>query len=286
MVVPTPVSWMYNVSFPCTYSISPTSKSFASSGCSYIVSVTASSGCSWTASESLSWITITSGSSGSGNGTVTYSVLSNSTTSSRTGTMTIAGKTFTVTQSGISCTYSISTTSKSFTSSGGSASVSVTTQSGCSWTGTSNYSWIMITSGSSGSGSGTVYYSVSSNSSTSSRTGTMTIAGKTFTVTQPHVEPTQWTLMGDCESMQCTQEVWVDGAYVGSVGYGSGNLEFGTYSGSHLVGVYSECNGTVSPVACTEVSSGQIVQTYLDSASSGRILVDGIEQSASSSQCN
>lgn len=82
------------------------------------------------------------------------------------------------------CTYSIPPTSQSFSSAGGSGTVSVTAGRGCSWTATSNDSWITITSGSSGSGNGTVNYSVAPNLTTSSRTGTMTIAGQTFTVTQ------------------------------------------------------------------------------------------------------
>lgn len=145
--------------------------------------MTAASGCSWTASENLSWISITSGGS-SGNGTVSYSVSANTSTGSRSGTITIAGKTFTVTQAGVPCSYSISPASQSFTSSGGTGSVSVTAASGCSWTTAESLSWITITSGSSGSGNGTVSYSVSANTSTSSRSGTITIAGKTFIVTQ------------------------------------------------------------------------------------------------------
>ena len=82
------------------------------------------------------------------------------------------------------CTYTISPTSQSFVSNGGAGNVIVTTQSGCSWTVSSNDSWITITSGNSGTGNGIVDYSVSANSSMSSRTGTMTIAGQTFTVTQ------------------------------------------------------------------------------------------------------
>ena len=82
------------------------------------------------------------------------------------------------------CTYSISPTSQHFSATGGTGSVNVTTQGGCSWTATSNNSWIHITSGSSGTGNGTVNYSVAANSGTSSRTGTMTVAGHTFTVTQ------------------------------------------------------------------------------------------------------
>jgi hypothetical protein len=84
----------------------------------------------------------------------------------------------------VTCTYYIFPTSQSFSSAGGSGSVNVTAPSGCPWTATSNASWITITSGSSGNGNGTVNYSVASNPSTTPRTGTMTIAGQTFTVTQ------------------------------------------------------------------------------------------------------
>ncbi len=87
----------------CTYSISPSSQSFASSGGSGSVYVTASSSsCSWTAQSNNSWITITSGSEGIGSGTVNYYVYPNTSSISRTGTLTIAGKTFTVIQSGTS----------------------------------------------------------------------------------------------------------------------------------------------------------------------------------------
>ena len=84
----------------CTYTISPTSKSFTSAGGSGSVSVTAGAGCSRTATSNAAWVTITAGSSGTGNGTVSYTVASNTGTTSRTGTLTIAGKTFTITQAG------------------------------------------------------------------------------------------------------------------------------------------------------------------------------------------
>ena len=63
-------------------------------------------------------------------------------------------------------------------------SVGVTAGTGCSWTATSNAGWITITSGSSGSGNGTVNYSVSANTSSNARTGTLTIAGRAFSVMQ------------------------------------------------------------------------------------------------------
>ena len=85
---------------------------------------------------------------------------------------------------GGTCSYSISPTGISFVAGGGNATVSVTAGAGCAWTAVSNSSFITITSGASGSGNGSVGYSVAANASTSSRTGTMTIAGQTFTVTQ------------------------------------------------------------------------------------------------------
>ncbi|KJU86875.1 hypothetical protein MBAV_000931 [Candidatus Magnetobacterium bavaricum] len=147
----------------------------------------ANTGCTWTASSNVGWITISSGSSGSGNGSVGYTVAANTATSSRTGTMTIAGQSFTVTQAAATptCTsYTISPTSNNFTSNGGAGSVSVTANTGCAWTASSSQGWIVVTSGSSGSGNGTVAYNVAQNTATSPRTGTMTIAGQTFTVTQ------------------------------------------------------------------------------------------------------
>ena len=58
----------------------------------------------------------------------------------------------------------------------------MTAGAGCAWTATANVAWITVTS-SSGSGNGTVSYSVAANTGTA-RTGTLTIAGQTFTVNQ------------------------------------------------------------------------------------------------------
>jgi hypothetical protein len=165
----------------CTYTINPTNANVAAGGGTGSVDVTTQSGCSWTAASNNAWIYVTSGGSGTGNGTVNYSVDEN-TGSARTGTMTIAGQTFTVDQAGTECTYAIDPTSANFSLSGGTGSVDVTTQSGCSWTAVSNYAWIHVTSGGSGTGNGTVTYRV--DFSRGVRTGTIIVAGQTFTVNQ------------------------------------------------------------------------------------------------------
>jgi Zn-dependent metalloprotease len=93
----------------CSFSINPTSASFAAAGGSGSVTVTTSAGCNWTAASNNSFITITSGASGSGSGTVNYSVASNTSSLSRSGSLTIAGLTHSVSQAGTggTCTNAI-----------------------------------------------------------------------------------------------------------------------------------------------------------------------------------
>jgi hypothetical protein len=82
----------------CTFSISPTSKTFPRNGGNGTVNVAATGGCGWIATSNAGWLSVTSGASGVGNGAVTYSVSINNTNLGRVGTMQIAGKIFTVKQ--------------------------------------------------------------------------------------------------------------------------------------------------------------------------------------------
>ena len=170
----------------CTYAVSPASASVGSGAATGSVGVTTSvNTCTWTAVSNASWITVTSGASGTGAGSVAYSVAANTTTASRTGTITIAGQTFTVSQAGAAaCSFTLSPTSATIGSVAGTFSVAVSTAAACPWTAKSNATWITITAGASGTGNGTVTYSAAANTARTSRTGTISIAGKTFTVTQ------------------------------------------------------------------------------------------------------
>jgi len=79
----------------------------------------------------------------------------------------------------------IAPVSAAFDAGGGSGTVSVTSPSGCSaWTAASDDPWITITSGEGGTGNGAVAYGVAANPDVRPRTGTMTVAGRTFTVDQ------------------------------------------------------------------------------------------------------
>jgi hypothetical protein len=178
----------------CALTISPSEQTFAASSNTGTVDVRSSSStCPWTAVSNDAWIVITAGNAGTGSGTVSYSVSANA-GDPRTGTMTIAGQTFTVNQNdSATCTSTITPTnallkaSPTCTAFGcipitGTVTVA-TSLSSCSWNATSNDSWITITACSAHTGNGTVSYSLSTNTG-GHRTGTITIAGQTFTVNQ------------------------------------------------------------------------------------------------------
>jgi hypothetical protein len=167
---------------PCTFQVGPSNAAIGAAGGSGTVSVVAGTGCTWTASRSAAWVTVTSGASGSGNGSVGFSVAAN-TGGARSSTLTIAGQTVTVTQAGAaaSCTYSISPTSTSMAAAGGTGTVTVSSSSGCAWSTSSGAGWVTVTSG--GSGNGSVTFNVAANTG-GARSGNLTIAGQTFTVTQ------------------------------------------------------------------------------------------------------
>src|SRR2546428_6512852 len=76
---------------------------------------------------------------------------------------------------------------------GGSLTIPVTANAGCTWTATSNASFITITSGASSSGNGSVTATVAANTG-AQRTGTLTVAGATVTVTQASSAPCTFTL--------------------------------------------------------------------------------------------
>jgi hypothetical protein len=166
---------------PCTYSLTPTGQSFAAAGGLGSFTVTTASNCVWKPVANVSWVTILpSGSQGTGR--ANFSVASN-TDGARTGTIFAGGQPFTVSQGAFTCTYAIGPTSASVASAGGDVSVSVSAPAGCAWGSVSNASWLHITSASAGSGTGSITIHADANSG-SERTGTVTVAGGTFTAIQ------------------------------------------------------------------------------------------------------
>ena len=92
---------------------------------------------------------------------------------------------------GSTCNYTLGATSTTVGAAGVvGATVGVTATPGCAWTAVSNSpGFITVTGGAGGTGSGAVTYSVAANGGPF-RSGTMTIAGQTFTVGQNGIGPT------------------------------------------------------------------------------------------------
>ncbi len=190
---------------PCTYRLGQTSKSVPAGGTpgNYdTVLVTASdASCTWNVGEATPWIRTTPGTK-TGSTSVRYAIGPNSSGSTRTGTIKIAGQTFTVTQE--ACTYRLGQTSKSVPAGGtpGNYDTVLVTASdaSCTWNVGEATPWIRTTPGTK-TGSTSVRYAIGPNSSGSTRTGTIKIAGQTFTVTQEActytVSPTSLSFSGN-----------------------------------------------------------------------------------------
>jgi len=175
----------------CTYSLGATTASAGAAGGNASFTVTpSSSACAWTATSNASWITVTGGSSGTGAGTVTYSVAATTSGNQRSGAITVGSTAFTVTEQGVAATFSLNPASASAAAAAGAGTVGVVCNlSDAAWTASSNSTWLTIASGASGTGRGSVGYSVAANNSVSSRSGSLTIAGLTFPVTQSGAAP-------------------------------------------------------------------------------------------------
>ena len=112
----------------------------------------------------------------------------NLTGASRSGTLTIGTISIPLTQaSAVPCTYSLSPASPlTLSPSGGlPVTVTVTTPSACTWTAASNDSWVSAAGGQTGSGD--VVVSPQANNTGVTRTGSLSIAGLTYNVSQAPV---------------------------------------------------------------------------------------------------
>jgi uncharacterized protein (TIGR03437 family) len=81
------------------------------------------------------------------------------------------------------CNFNVLASLQQFGIAAGVGSLNITGASGCNWTAVSNSGWITITSGANGVGSGSAIFSVQANTG-ASRTGSITVAGRTLTITQ------------------------------------------------------------------------------------------------------
>ena len=147
------------------------------------IAITAQPECEWTVSSQPSWISDVSPTSGQGNGNVAFRAAANPTPSMREGDIVVNDNRVRVMQQAATCRITIAPDAQTVNSSSVTANVAVSTLNGCTWTATSNASWITITSGAQGNGNGSVALRIAANTG-AARTGTVTIADRTHTITQ------------------------------------------------------------------------------------------------------
>jgi hypothetical protein len=94
----------------------------------------------------------------------------------------------------LNCTYTISPTSAPATVNGGTSGFNIFTADGCQWNAVSSVPWIRTTSA--GSGNGAITYTVDPNTGAAAREGTITVANRTFTVTQSGAQNATFSISG------------------------------------------------------------------------------------------
>jgi len=164
----------------CQYTLSSPVKAFTASGGNESVTALTPQICTFpTPTTSVSWVHINYVSGGN----VSYTVDVNSTGSQRSTTLTIAGQPFTITQSATPCAFSVTPTTLSAPSDYTNKTVTVSTDSTCSWSiSSSNTNWLYAYSYN-GKGAGPASITVYQNPGLD-RVAVLTVAGQPVTVTQ------------------------------------------------------------------------------------------------------
>jgi hypothetical protein len=181
---------------PCTLSLSPGVLSLGAQGGPGSFVVLTAPLCSWSATVDANWITLLPGSACATVGDVVVCprgtrkvgfVVASNPGAARVANISVGDREVHVTQQGApACTFSIGPSRATVGSPGVDLRVNVTATPAdavCNWTATSNVGWLTVTSGASGSRSGSVRLHADANIG-GPRTGTATIAGQTFSVTQ------------------------------------------------------------------------------------------------------
>ena len=166
----------------CEYRFDPAATTFAAAGGLAAITMSATTGCSWTAASEADWIAIAGGQTGIGPGTISINVSPNA-GPQRSTAITAGGQRFAATQAS-GCTYTLQPTSWNFPAAGATDWVVVLTTPTCPWTASSQADWLTVTTGAAGgTGYALVSYVIAPNPGPP-RTGTLTIGGQIFTAIQ------------------------------------------------------------------------------------------------------
>ena len=174
-----------------SFSVSPVATTASVNGANGMIAVTATPDLPWTATSGANWLTVYGATAnGAGNGNVVYVASPNPTLFERTEKITVtpevesgmAAKTHTVTQPAAES--SLSLEGYEFVAAGESCSVDVAVADIVEWKVENTNDWLTVNGSPSRVGPGTVVLQAAANNTVYPRSGTVTIAGKNFSVSQ------------------------------------------------------------------------------------------------------
>ena len=213
---------------PCRFTVESDESSAPATGGDISIGVRTHALCSWTTASAVDWMSA-SPSSGKGDATVHVTVAANPSAAPRSASVTVAGQTVTLSQQPSvatppspapappapapapnppapsptppaptppaptpapppTCAFQLTPASLSIDSDGGTSTARISTTAACEWTATSSVNWVSLNAGS-GTGTTDLRITVAENFATTARSTTLTIATKTFQVTQSAAEP-------------------------------------------------------------------------------------------------
>ncbi len=173
----------------CQVALTASTATIAGQGGSGTVTVTASPECPWDASTGASWLSGLQPTSGQGNGTVQFSAAPNPLPSEREGEILVNDNRLRVTQQAAPCRFEVRPEALAVDAPGGNRDIAVSATSGCSWTATTDVSWISFATPVTRSGDGSVSVRIAANTGDGRRVGTVSVADQRVTVTQEAAVP-------------------------------------------------------------------------------------------------
>lgn len=164
-----------------TATLTPTSASRNLDGGSGTISISVAPGVAWTASSNATWVAV-SPAAGVSSGSVAYTVAPYTGVTTRTATLTIAGKSFSVSQTGADVNITPREVDKAYSSD--IVQIQVSALATTTWNVTANATWISVVDPGNKFGDSTVTLAVGTNPSYLERSGTVTIGSATLTIRQ------------------------------------------------------------------------------------------------------
>ena len=166
--------------YPST--LNPASATFNLAGGSGQITVTVEAGIAWSAVPDQTWVKVVSGGTGFGSGTVNFTADPYSDVATRFANVSVAGKIFTVSQTGTDVILS----PKTWLAQAQTTVLTVTVRalSTTAWAVVPDVDWLFPIGASSGSGDGTVTLGIAENASWGQRFGTLRIGSAILTVGQ------------------------------------------------------------------------------------------------------